>query len=208
MKLSIVIPVLDSHEVVKRQVLYWNTIPTDNCEIILVDDGSNPPIQIMWHIYIPIFIFRTHDTSPWSEHMATNLGISKARGEYIFKTDIDHIIPPESLDEALAYNGTALLRFKRKEAKINIRGEISDIGKERKPHSNTHVLKKSTFEKIGGYNEYGRGVGCGGSYDFRCRLGLHGIKEVMSENYVYVWPNSPITPTEDQHLFHNLRKTL
>jgi hypothetical protein len=210
MKLSIVIPVLDSHEIVRRQVYYWNGIVRENCEIILIDDGSNPAINgaILYIIRIPMKIFRTHDTSPWSEHMATNLGTSKAEGEYIFKTDIDHIITPEALDEAMNLDKDILLRFKRKEAKLDKRGNIIDIGKERKPHSNTHVLKKSTFENIGGYNEYGRGVGCGGSYDFRCRLGLHGIKEVMSENYVYAWPNSPITPTEDQHLFHSLRKTL
>jgi glycosyltransferase involved in cell wall biosynthesis len=200
MKLSIVIPVLDSHEVVRRQVLYWARIKPEGCELIIVDDGSNPPIE-QASLY-------TDDKSPWSEHMATNLGISKARGEYIFKTDIDHIITKEALNEALNLDKDILLRFRRREGKLDGAGMLYDISKERKPHSNTHVLKKSTFERIGGYNEYGRGVGCGGSYDFRCRLGLHGIKEVMSKNYVYVWPNSPITPTEDQHLFHGLRKTL
>jgi hypothetical protein len=201
MKLSIVIPVLDSHEIVRRQRIYWKRLLVmGGAEVILVDDGSDPPIEDA-QIY-------TTDKSAWTEHMATNLAVEMARGEYIFKTDIDHILSIEAISEALKLDEDILLRFKRKEAKLDDRGQVVEIGRERKPHSNTHVLKKSTFEKIGGYNEYGRGVGCGGSYDFRCRLGLHGIKEVMSENYVYAWPNSPITPTEDQHLFHSLRKTL
>jgi hypothetical protein len=45
MKLSIVIPVLDSHEIVRRQALYLGWLVGFDAEVILVDDGSNPPIE-------------------------------------------------------------------------------------------------------------------------------------------------------------------
>jgi hypothetical protein len=140
--------------------------------------------------------------------MATNIGMKAARGEYIFKTDIDHIIGRKAFDEAMGLDENILLRFSRKQGKLDKDGLLVDLELPAKPHSNTHVVRKRTIDCIGGYNEYGRGIGCGGSYDFRCRLAMYGIKEIVSDNYVYVWPNSPITPTEDQHLFHNLRKTL
>ena len=43
MRLSIIIPVLNSHEVVRRQLLHFERIglPPDT-ELILVDDGSDP----------------------------------------------------------------------------------------------------------------------------------------------------------------------
>ena len=46
MKLSIVIPCLDSHEVLRRQLIHFErmALPEDT-ELILVDDGSNPPIE-------------------------------------------------------------------------------------------------------------------------------------------------------------------
>ena len=162
MKLSIVIPVLDSHEIVKRQARYLSRYSNTKMEIIFIDDGSSPPLDNNLLEKCGIRLLRTNDFSSWSEHMATNIGVQDAVGEYIFKTDIDHIITREALAEALNIEDDILLRFRRKPAKLNILSEILDIGKEIKPHSNTHVLKKSTFEQLGGYNEYGRGYGCGG----------------------------------------------
>jgi glycosyltransferase involved in cell wall biosynthesis len=209
MKLSIVIPVLDSHEIVRRQSRYWNTIFQKDCEIILVDDGSSPPIQILWAANIPIKIFQTYDPSPWSEHMATNLGIEKAQGEYILKTDIDHIISKEVFDIGMRFdNPSVQMFFKRKEGKLDEHGNLIDLGVERKVHANSFIVKREWLIKAGGYNEYGEGYGTGGSYDLWKRLKQFGVVECVSNKYMYVWPNSPITPMEDQHLFHNLRKTL
>lgn len=45
MKLSIVVAVLDSHEIVRRQILHYQRIGLpDNAELVIVDDGSDPPL--------------------------------------------------------------------------------------------------------------------------------------------------------------------
>jgi hypothetical protein len=207
--------VLQSYEIVKRQILYLDRFFPDNAELILVDDGSDPPIMkfltnrlndinVMW-----LKFFCTHDASSWSEHMATNLGIREAAGEYILKTDIDHIITREVLDIAMRFdNKNLMMFFNRKEGKLDEGGNLVDLGTERTVHGNTFILKRDWFLKVGGYNEYGEGYDTGGSYDLMKRLQQFGVGICVSNKYVYVWPNSPVTPTEDQHLFHNLRKTL
>ena len=214
MKLSIVIPVLDSHEVVRRQCSYWNRLISEyfgQVEIILVDDGSEPPLTTIPIIGPMPFIksIPTNDKSPWSEHMATNIGVEQAKGEYILKTDIDHIITKEVLDIAMRFdNDNVMMFFKRKEGKLDEKGNLIDLGTERTTHANTFILNRERFLEVGGYNEYGEGYGPGGSYDLMKRLLQFGVGTCVSNKCVYVWPNSPITPTEDQHLFHNLRKTL
>ena len=209
MKLSIVIPVLDSHVVVRRQANYLYQFLNADVELILIDDGSDPPLDENLLASFGIRLLVTNDKSRWSEHMATNIGVEEARGEYIFKTDIDHILTPETFDIAMRFdNDNVMMFFKRKEGKLDENGNLIDLGTERTPHANTFILKREWFLKVGGYNEYGEGFGPGGSYDLMQRLLRFGVGTCVSNKHVYVWPNSSITPTEDQHLFHKLRKTL
>jgi len=45
-KLSIIIPVLNSHEIVRRQIEHFRKMNLpDDVELIIVDDGSDPPLE-------------------------------------------------------------------------------------------------------------------------------------------------------------------
>jgi glycosyltransferase involved in cell wall biosynthesis len=90
MKLSIVIPVLNSHEVVRRQLLHFFRIglPGDT-ELILVDDGSDPPIENDFSNLARIH--RTNDNRPWTWALARNAGARLATGDYLLMYDLDHI---------------------------------------------------------------------------------------------------------------------
>jgi glycosyltransferase involved in cell wall biosynthesis len=89
MRLSIIIPVLNSHEIVRRNNLHYGRmdIPND-VEILYIDDGSDPPTDS------PYVAARTNDTRPWTWALARNLGARICRGEYVFMTDLDYIILP------------------------------------------------------------------------------------------------------------------
>ena len=46
-RLSIIIPVLNSHEIVRRQIEHFKKMDLpDDVELIIVDDGSDPPLEI------------------------------------------------------------------------------------------------------------------------------------------------------------------
>jgi GT2 family glycosyltransferase len=101
MNLSIVIPVLNSHEIVRRQLLYFRRIglPPD-VELILVDDGSEPALQQTFPQCQPARIVCTHDPRPWTQPKARNLGASVAVGRQLLFTDIDHILPLPTIEFA------------------------------------------------------------------------------------------------------------
>ena len=78
MNVSYIIPVLNSHEIVRRQILWWNRMNLpDDVEIIIVDDGSDPPLEADTEV---ARIYRTHDTRPWTWALARNTGARIAKG--------------------------------------------------------------------------------------------------------------------------------
>lgn len=155
MKLSIVIPVYNSHEIVRRQLLHFAYIDLP-FEIIIVDDGSNPPIEGA--------VVRTDNKLAWTQGLARNEGAKRARGEYLFMTDIDHIISKEAIEDALKFTGNKMI-FRRQIAVLDPFGRIkqdketlADWGYTKDKldasvHGNTFLIKKSIFEELGGYDE-------------------------------------------------------
>lgn len=152
-KLSVVIPVYQSYEIVRRQVIHLGKFPV---ELIIVDDNSSPPIEQAR--------IRTDNKLAWTQGLARNLGAKEAKGEYIFFTDIDHIISKEAIEDALAFTGNKMI-FRRQIAILDEQGEIrqdpetlKDWGYEKEKldasvHGNTFVMKKDIFEQLGGYDE-------------------------------------------------------
>jgi len=103
-KLSIIIPVLNSHEVLRRYFLHFERIGIDDdTEIIIVDDNSNPPLE--YNGKLPIRIVPTNDTRKWTWPVARNIGVKASRGENILMTDLDHIIPKESINICREFDG-------------------------------------------------------------------------------------------------------
>lgn len=152
-KLSIVISVYQSYEIVRRQVLHYQKMKLP-FELIIVDDGSNPPI--------PEASCFTNNKLAWTQGLGRNLGASKAQGEYLLMTDIDHIISKEAIEDALNFTGNKMI-FRRQIAVLDENGDIrqdKEILKEwgyekdkldASVHGNTWVMKRSIFEELGGY---------------------------------------------------------
>ena len=156
MKLSIVISVYQSHEIVRRQVLHFKKMNlSQDCELIIVDDGSNPPI--------PEATIATGNNLAWTQGLGRNLGATKAKGEYLFMTDIDHIISKEAIEDALSFTGNKMI-FRRQIAILDENGDIKQDKETLKQwgyekdkldasvHGNTFVIKRSIFEELGGYD--------------------------------------------------------
>lgn len=163
-KLSIVIPVLNSHEPLRRQFLHWEKhgIP-DSTEIIIIDDGSNPPLT--YNGNLPVKIIATNDTREWTWALARNRGVEEASGEYVCMTDIDHILTREALDICRNFEGDKVY-FIREFGVLTEDGELTQdrdvleqygLPKTRALRfgalPNNICLKRSVFYEIGGYRE-------------------------------------------------------
>jgi glycosyltransferase involved in cell wall biosynthesis len=164
MKLSIVIPVLNSHEVVRRQLLHFSRMGlTSDTEIIIVDDGSDPPLTNTADL--PVHIIRTNDKRPWTWALARNAGARVATGEYILFFDVDHIVPAYAI--RFLRETTALkVQFVREFGVLTEDGKLTqdrqvladyglplDKGLSLGPLPNNFAMKRELFWELGAYRE-------------------------------------------------------
>lgn len=154
MKCSIIIPVLESYEAIKRQILYMNTLKIpDNFEIIMVDDGSEPAIQVTVEPRFNFLLIRRWDKRPWTIAIALNAGIRLARGEYIWINGIDHMISEEAMEfMAHAEYPERFIGFPRLNAMLDEDGKLSVF--DEKPNlPRPRVYRKEDWASINGYDE-------------------------------------------------------
>jgi glycosyltransferase involved in cell wall biosynthesis len=221
-RLSIVTPVLNSHEIVRRQLIHYNPLP-DGIELILVDDGSNPPIT---GNIDNLRIIPTNDYNKWTEHIARNIGVSYARGEYIFLIDIDYIIPRNTLLRCLDFTGDRK-PIRRQFGILDEEGKITTdadslkkwglkdrwVRKRSFPgHRSQFLMRKKLFFDMRCYNgsldgKWRKTGGAGEKFWRKWkRLEMRG-KVVLDENPldVYMFPSGKYCDFE-VNFFHGLKK--
>lgn len=197
MKCSIIIAVLDSHEIFRRQMLHFDRMLPEGFEVLIIDDGSDEPLKYDAPVRFPLRLFYTNDKRPWTQDKARNLGAAAARGNYLLMTDIDHILTSEAIEEVGQFRGD-MLKFSRRTAQLDEQGVIYNIGATKPPHVNTFAVSKETFERLGGYREtfaeYGTDREIRANYQQLVEQGL--AKPFQVGKTIYV-----ITET---HWFHRL----
>lgn len=215
-QLSLIVTVLDSHEVVRRQLLHLNRVLTSECELLVIDDGSTPSLEATCDSVERAYPFRlvlTHDRRSWTQPRARNIGAQLAQAEKLLFFDIDHIVTADVIAACQAYEGDRLNWYRRPgildaEGRIvtdrrvlvehGMRREIVDV------HVNSFLIRRAVFERLGGYDERFLGQYGGEDHDFNrryavlVRRGLARPHDVRGEGYRY--PDTTIFPA----LFHAL----
>ena len=151
--LTLIHPYYQNPEMFRRQQETWAAYPDDlksRIHIIVVDDGS-PSEPAMAHL-IPtgvasFALYRCLVDVRWNWLFCRNLAMSQTTTEWALMTDIDHVLPAETLralliaklDLTIAYN---LNRVDAPLMKVNP-----------KPHPNTWLMTKALFDRVGGYDE-------------------------------------------------------
>lgn len=224
MKGSIVIAVLQSYEVVRRQLLWFDKLLLryPSWELVMVDDGSVPEIPNTSTSDRVRFIRVPPHDEPWTQPRARNIGAASCvNSDYVFFTDIDHVITEEAMDEADKFTGDKL-HFLRKRGALNIHG-VEVLEREKllleyggredtvdiiDTHYNTFCIRRFIHVcLLHGYDEKFCGKYGGDDTDYSSRYGeLHysGIvnRSVAVNACVLVFPD----PKADRkHFFHDLR---
>lgn len=176
MRVSIVIAVLNSPEVVRRQALYWAKMPLpDDAEVIIVDDKSDPPLKAEDYALPRFRLFRQDIPAQWTQPAARNLGVREAKGEYVICTDIDHILTRPLIDIVRATD-LDMVKFKREVAILDEDGNfvqtpkaVFEYGFEKAryasrqfriaPHTNSFAMRRSLYLELGGVSEHRVGTG-------------------------------------------------
>jgi glycosyltransferase involved in cell wall biosynthesis len=235
MKLSIIISILNSHEIVRRQYLHFKNMNLpDSVEIIFIDDGSEPPLAYPYGLKNFLMIV-TGDKRSWTVELARNAGARLARGEYLLMTDIDYIIPLEAIEAAFHLKEDKA-GFKRQFGILDENGKFSqdydelrkygllekrlkERGTQMTPHPNNFIMRRETFWKLGGYREdlVDRPYPNRGDTYFKrtwaeaFERGEVTIQDPNLRKMLYMFPNGQYCGDVDYNpfgLFHNLtRKT-
>jgi predicted glycosyltransferase involved in capsule biosynthesis len=218
-QLSLIVSVLDSHEVVRRQLLHLERILTPACELILVDDGSTPPLRDVCAAVRKTFAFvlhETHDHRPWTEPRARNLGAALASADKLLFFDIDHVITASVLAACLRYPGDKLHWIRRPAILDEAGNLLTDAGmlaarglasEGPSVHGNSFLIRRQLFQRLGGYDERfcghygGNDIDFNARYDRLCADGLAWPAEVRGEGYVFTGEGPGGQP-----LFHSLAR--
>jgi glycosyltransferase involved in cell wall biosynthesis len=222
-EVSIVIAILNSHEVVRRQLLYFQKMNlSDEVEFVFVDDGSKPPIDGELK---NLTIHRTNDFRPWTQPMARNIGARIASGEYLICTDIDHIVS-KALIERVMVGDYDVYRFKREAGVLDENGNFTQDMNELKKyglperslrlpaHGNSYAIRRGIFLALGGSQQKEQ-------YPNRDEIPIkRGIKRLETRGditripdddrpTIYMIPNGRFCGDKDYNpfgLFHDLKR--
>ena len=101
--ISIIIPVLNQHEMTQEciQAVMENT--TD-FEIVIIDNGSDPPFQPPFSGFNDIRVIRNEDNKGFP--VAVNQGLREAKGEFIVLLNNDVVVTPGALNRLVDWLNT------------------------------------------------------------------------------------------------------
>lgn len=151
-QITIIYPYYENPFSLSKRVYHWGRLPRElrqNMSAIVVDDGSpeHPASNVFQHCSrpFPIRLFRIDVDRRWNWLAARNIGMHYAQEGWCIATDMDHIIPEETLSSLIMGNHREdhIYRFSR----------VENTGVTIHSHPNSWFMTRKTFWKFGGYDE-------------------------------------------------------
>lgn len=145
---TFVYPYYQNAGFLRQQLAGWETYPPmvrPHVSAIVVDDGSPEAATLPPDLPFPIRLFRIESDVPWNWIAARNLGAHHADDGWLLLTDMDHVVPVETV-RAIVYghhDPETVYGFSR----------VEHTGQSVTPHSASFLMTKAMFWTIGGYDE-------------------------------------------------------
>jgi glycosyltransferase involved in cell wall biosynthesis len=155
-----------------QQIARYSKALRDRIEVIVVDDASpiTPAASVVRPQSLPEHrIYRIAKDIPWNQDAARNIGAHEASSPWLLLTDIDHVVPEETLKGLLDLDKDPTVLYTLGRTKF-----FSDDVRE--PHPNSYVMTRGMYWAIGGHDEDYAGI-YGKDYLFR-RRALKKTREV------------------------------
>lgn len=176
-RLTLVFPYYESPTFLARQYAIWQSYAPDvRPAVIVVDDGSPvAPAAAVLAGSCGVRLFRIEVDVPWNWLAARNIGAHHAEDGWLLLTDMDHVVPPETLGAVLTgdHHPAVVYAFARRE----------HTGAALHPHSASFLMTREMFWTIGGYDERLSGVyGTDGAY--RRRLSAAAPIHVLTDHLI------------------------
>lgn len=201
-ELTIVLPFYMNLGMLAEQQRVWATFPAElrrRLHVVVVDDcspkGHRPsPKSVTIDGLGSLRMYRLLEKRRWNWLACRNLGATVATTDWLLLTDIDHVVPVETLEQLLGgdLDGVNAYRFRRVTATRPWPYERADCT-EYKPHNDTWLLTRALFfdDRVGGYDE--RLSGCyGTSGEFKDRVLAAARAHVLLNDVIVRYPREII----------------
>jgi glycosyltransferase involved in cell wall biosynthesis len=149
--IAIVMPYYDNPQMWAYQLEHFHfldPVVASRIEVVLVDDGSPlyPAATVpIGDLPFSLSIFRIHEDKPWNQDAARNIGVREARAPFVLVTDVDHIVPEETL------RGLMTVGDHDQVFALGRGAHFSDAPV--RSHVNSYFMARDLYWKIGGYDE-------------------------------------------------------
>lgn len=190
----------------------WATFPDDlraRLHVILVDDGSPKALRIPRKAVTITGLasfrrYRILKDVRWNWLACRNLGMHEATTEWVLLTDIDHVLPVETLEHLTTRNldPAYVYRLGRVDAPHPWPYTLADcaVREAKRFHPNTWLLTRAMFDRIGGYDE--RLSGCYGTDgEFKDRVREHAKAVVQLGDVLMIRYGRDILPDASTTVF-------
>ena len=148
-------------------------------QVVVVDDGSpdHPAADVVRpYVYgLPVRVFRILQDVRWNWIGARNIGAHYAPDGWLLLTDIDHVVPVETLEAVVwgQHDPGIIYAFSRTE----------HTGAAIAPHPNSWLMTRAMFWRVGGYDETLSGH-YGTDGDWRRRLAATAPLQVLHDRLI------------------------
>lgn len=200
--LTIVLPHFCNRGMFAEQQRVWADYPAEirkRIHVIVVDDCSPEGQQIaVDDVKVSglgsMVLYRLTEKKRWNWLACRNLGAFLAKTEWLLLTDIDHVLPFETLRHLLdrSFRREVAYRFKRVTASKPWPYRLADC-EPYKPHNDTWLMTRELFfhDKVYGYDE--RLSGCyGTSGEFTGRVSQTASALVILDQVMVRYPREVI----------------
>lgn len=147
-----------------KQIAGYSPAVRRRIEVIVVDDASphSPAVSVPRPKSLPKHrVYRIAQDIPWNQDAARNIGAHEAKAPWLLLTDIDHVVPEETL--------RGLLEMEKDRKVFYTLGRTKFFSDDvREPHPNSYVMTRDMYWAIGGHDEDYAGI-YGKDYLFRKR---------------------------------------
>ena len=137
-----------------KEIAQYPASVKQKLEVLIVDDGSptHPAAEVPRPQNLPKHsIFRLNRDLRWNQDAARNIGANEAQSPWLLLTDIDHVVPEETLSHIIGMTKNRSVFYTFSRIKFA-------TGEEREPHPNSYFMTKELYWAIGGHDEDYAGI--------------------------------------------------
>lgn len=149
-EITLIMAYYENHTMLQRHLHHWRGYVRKmlkNLHVIVVDDGSpKAPARLDSEPPCDLHLYRMLVDVRWNQDACRNLGAHHAQTEWLLFTDMDHMVPTETMEYVMTQklDPTVAYRFARVSA--------PDM-QPYKPHPNSWLMTKEMYDRVGGYDE-------------------------------------------------------